>query len=43
VLITNDLLALGIDMPALSVVLNYDHSAHPEAYIHRYVHTTLSE
>jgi hypothetical protein len=36
VLITNDLLALGIDVPAVTLVVNYDLPRLPEPYLHRY-------
>ncbi len=35
-LITNDLLALGIDVPAVTLVINYDLPRLPEPYLHRY-------
>lgn len=35
VLITNDLLALGIDVPAVTLVVNYDLPRLPEPYLHR--------
>ncbi len=35
-LITTDLLARGIDLPQVSIVINYDLPNNRENYIHRY-------